>query len=59
MVAMGEKVVIAKAGKPIAIVSPYSRGHGVRVPGTDRGLFTVPDNFDEPLPDDVLADFYK
>ncbi len=25
--------------------------------GRDRGRFTVPEDFDRPLPDDVLADF--
>lgn len=24
-----------------------------------KGEFTVPENFDEPLPDDLLNDFYK
>jgi hypothetical protein len=23
----------------------------------DRGVFTVPDDFDDPLPDDLLAEF--
>jgi hypothetical protein len=26
--------------------------------GLAAGEFTVPDDFDEPLPDDILADFY-
>ena len=56
---MGEEVIIAKAGKPIAVVSPYSMSEKERVPGQDRGLFSVPEDFDEPLPDDVLAVFYK
>ena len=51
--------IIAKAGKPIAKVSPYREGKRERVPGRDRGLFTVPDDFDAPLPDDVLKEFYK
>lgn len=25
--------------------------------GTDQGAFQVPDDFDEPLPEDVLASF--
>ena len=56
---MGEEIVIAKAGKPIAKVSPYARGKRERVPGKDRGLFTVPEDFDAPLSDDFLAEFYK
>jgi len=58
-VVMGEEIIIAKAGKPIAKVSPYREGRRERVPGRDRGLFTVPDDFDAPLPDDVLKEFYK
>ena len=58
-VAMGEEIVIAKAGKPIAKVSPYAQDERERVPGKDQGLFTVPEDFDAPLPDDVLAKFYK
>lgn len=50
-VLMGEEVIIAKAGKPIARVTPYSDESRNRVPGRDRGMYTVPDDFDDPLPD--------
>lgn len=30
---------------------------GPRVAGRDRGLFKVPDNFNDPLPDDFMAFF--
>ena len=58
-VTMGEEIIIAKAGKPIAKLSPYDGGAEERVPGQDRGLISVPDDFDAPLPDDVLSEFYK
>ena len=58
-VVMGEEIIIAKAGKPIARLSPYTAGGEERVPGQDEGLFTVPEDFDAPLPDDLLAEFYK
>lgn len=32
---------------------------GPRVLGRDRGLFTVPDNFNDPLPDDLLDLFER
>jgi prevent-host-death family protein len=51
----GEEVVIAKAGRPVVRLVPI-RG-SERVFGIDRGRFTVPDDFDAPLPDDVLAGF--
>ena len=28
-----------------------------RIPGTDVGLFTVPDDFDDPLPEEILQSF--
>jgi prevent-host-death family protein len=44
-VSMGEEIVIAKAGKPIAMLSPYGADGRDRVPGQDRGTFPVPDDF--------------
>ena len=58
-VLMGEEIIIAKAGKPIARVCPYTQGKPDRVPGQDRGLFSVPDDFDDPLPDEILREFYR
>ena len=55
-VAAGEEIVIARSGKPIARLVPI-RSDEPRQLGTDRGLFTVPDDFDAPLPDDLLEDF--
>lgn len=55
----GEEVIIARAGKPIARLIRFDRDEGPRVFGRDRGTFEVPDDFDDPLPDDVLEDFYK
>lgn len=34
-------------------------GSGPRPMGLAEGQFVVPDDFDDPLPDDVLADFEK
>jgi prevent-host-death family protein len=52
----GEEVVIARAGKPVARLVPVQAPAGRRL-GIDDGVFKVPDDFDAPLPDDVLADF--
>ena len=57
-VARGEEIVIAKAGRAVARLVPVEGG-GRRVLGSDRSRFTVPADFDEPLPDDVLADFER
>jgi prevent-host-death family protein len=48
----GEEVVITRGGKPVArLVAPSSESDGDRVPGSAKGLFTVPDDFDAPLDD--------
>jgi len=55
-VAGGEEIVIARAGKPVAKlirIDPKPQ----RVIGQDDGLFEVPEDFDAPLPDEVLTLF--
>lgn len=47
----GEEIIIAKAGKPIAILSPVEMTSEPRVPGNDAGLVIIHDNFDDPLPE--------
>ena len=39
--------------------SAEGNAEGPRVLGRDRGLFTVPDNFNDPLPDDLLDLFER
>lgn len=56
-VAAGEEVVITRRGEEVASLVP--RGAGVRTLGMDRGRFVVPDDFDAPLPDDLLAEFER
>jgi prevent-host-death family protein len=56
-VAAGEEVVIARAGEPIAKLVPFRKSKGKRPLGMDKGLFEVPEDFDSPLPDDVLSTF--
>jgi len=55
--AAGEEVIIAKAGKPVARLVPFKEKKEPRKLGTLAGKLHVPDDFDDPLPDDVLADF--
>ena len=45
-VAAGERIVIARAGKPVAILSPVDEP-APRKPGRDRIVFRA--DFDEPL----------
>ena len=55
----GEDVVIAKAGKPIARVSPIPSAAGKRQPGSAKGKITMTQNFIEPLPENILKEFEK
>jgi prevent-host-death family protein len=47
----GEEVIIARAGQPIARLSPLQPKRGKRIPGSAKGMFTMTDDFDAPLPD--------
>jgi prevent-host-death family protein len=57
-VASGEEVTIAKAGKPVARLVPAQAIERRRL-GVDEGRVTVPDDFNQPLPDDVISDFER
>ncbi len=50
----GEEVVIARNGKPVARLVAV-RKTGKRQFGSMAGLFTVPDSFFDPLPEEELA----
>lgn len=56
-VAAGEEITIAKAGVPVARLVPIEPKTGKRKLGIDRGKIWIADDFDAPLPDDVLASF--
>jgi prevent-host-death family protein len=57
-VAAGEEVVITRRGEEVASLVPVRRSIDRRL-GIDRGRFIVPEDFDAPLPEDVLAGFEK
>lgn len=58
-VAAGEEVTIARAGVPVArLVAVKPKLNKVRPLGMDRGRIWVADDFDAPLPDDLLKAFY-
>jgi prevent-host-death family protein len=48
-VAKGKEFVIARAGRPVARLSPLV-SHGPRKPGAFLGQLQVPDTFFDPLP---------
>jgi prevent-host-death family protein len=57
--AAGEEIVIARAGKPVArLVALEAPAHPPRELGTLAGkLGHIPNDFDDPLPDDLLEAF--
>jgi prevent-host-death family protein len=55
--AAGEEIIIAKAGKPKARLVPLTGPLEPRQPGGWEGKVWVAEDFDEPLPADILAGF--
>ncbi len=53
----GETFVILQADKAIAELRPISNSKQLRPFGLCAGEFTVPDDFDTPLPEDILSAF--
>ena len=54
----GETLVIERGGEPVAEVTPVVTPAGALRPfGLCAGEFTVPDDFDAPLPEDILKAF--
>lgn len=64
-VLQGEEIIIVVEGQEMARLIPSpphittepEKVSGVRIPGIDKGRFVVPDDFDDPLPPDILQAF--
>lgn len=57
-VAAGENFVITEEGRPVAEIKPVTpRPTAPRPSGLCRGAFRVPDDFDAPLPEEVIREF--
>lgn len=56
--AAGEEIVIARAGKPVARLAPLAVAPAVRRPGLLKGQIWIADDFDAPLPKELLEGFY-
>ena len=55
----GEEIIIARAGRPVArlcAIQPIQPGRRL---GRDKGVFEVPEDFNEPLPPAVLDEFER
>ena len=57
LISAGEEVIIARYGEPVARLVPIRPPVAKRVPGSARGKFTVPPQFFEPLPTELLNAF--
>mgnify|MGYP001813507553 FL=1 len=57
-VAAGEQIIITSGGRPAARLVPFERSES-RELGFDAGLLTIPEDFDDPLPPELLEDFER
>jgi prevent-host-death family protein len=53
----GEEVVIARNGRPVARLVAIETDDSPRVPDSMPGQLVMADDFDAPLPPDILAGF--
>ncbi|MCA9928027.1 MAG: type II toxin-antitoxin system Phd/YefM family antitoxin [Anaerolineales bacterium] len=56
-VSLGEEIIIAKSGQPVARLVPLKASQSKRVPGSAKGQIWIADDFDAPLPDEILDAF--
>lgn len=57
-VAAGEQIIITSGGRPAARLVPFERDQP-RELGFDAGRITIPEDFDDPLPAELLDDFER
>ena len=53
----GEEIIVAKSGKPLVKIIPYEETPYKRKGGILKGTLIIEDNFDAPLPEDILKAF--
>ena len=58
-VGSGTEVIIARAGKPVARLVSVRDVVRRRTPGRDKDKIWIADDFDAPLPVEVLDEFYR
>lgn len=54
----GEEIIIAKAGKPVALLSSLKGKTKKREPGSAKGKIVISKNFEKPLPRYILEAFH-
>ena len=55
--ASGEEIVIAKAGRPLARLVPFAKRTTPRPLGLLAGQVWIGDDFNDPLPDEIMRYF--
>jgi prevent-host-death family protein len=55
--AAGEEIIIAKAGKPVARLTALAPSNMQKVLGCMKGKIRMSDDFDAPLPPEILKGF--
>jgi prevent-host-death family protein len=55
--AAGEEIIIAKAGKPMVRLTPIKKKNLEKTFGMLKGKIWISDDFDAPLPPEVLRGF--
>lgn len=55
----GEEIIIAKAGRPLAKLVAIAPPPKPRKTGSAKGMVSISDDFNDPLPDDLLDRFYQ
>ena len=53
----GEEIVIARAGRPVAKLTPLTKAPRRRRLGPLDGRFKIPEDFNAPLPESVIRAF--
>ena len=56
-VAGGEEITIARSGVPVARLIAVQTKHRTRPMGMDRDTLVIADDFDAPLPPEIMAAF--
>ncbi len=54
----GEEVIIAKGGKPLIRLLPYTEEANKRKGGQLKGMIEISPDFDAPLPKEIFGKFY-
>jgi prevent-host-death family protein len=58
-VELGEEIIIARAGKPVARLAPMESKAGERRLGSAAREFQTPDDFNSPLPPEIEDSFWR